>query len=228
MTIYSYNSLDGHFWRLPCPDNPYDNSTEPESTTKTKYSSSSSHGNSEFLLSSSNLNSLISDIQASYVETSSPLDDDFDRNDISGDFSIVETKYNLTLVDPLGPLSLPLSSCQLQHLFYKITEIHISFSYKALNVGLAIIPYLWDIELVLTMIAGKVQPTIIITHRISNVIGFSSDDIFSILNFILLILASISGFFAIVSSIRSIRIFIRTKNRYKYYQSAARPGDLVI
>ena len=221
MTIYSYKQLDGTFWRLPCPTL---NGTEPE-TDYSEYTSSS-RDNSDLLLSSA-MNSLISDVRESFLVNDSPLDDDFDANDVSGDFTKEESHYDLTLEDPLGPLALPLSSCQLQHLFYKITEIHLEFSYRAINVGFAIIPYFWDIELILTLIGGQVQPTIVITHRISNVIGFSSGDMLNIMNYVLFILSSTSCILSVLSCVKSIRIFLRTKRRYQYYQSAARPGDHV-
>jgi hypothetical protein len=124
-------------------------------------------------------------------------------------------------------LAIPLTQCQLQHLFYRIREMRISFSYRAVNVGLAVIPYFWDLEILLSLIGGKVQPRIFISHRIANVSGFSSGDYFSILNLGLLLLSTASFILSTRSSVETLQIFLRTKRRYSYYQRAARPGDFV-
>ena len=227
LTIYQYKDLSGSFWKLPCQS--FNQTSEFDSSSSIDETSTSSDSSDSFSISSLYLVTG----ETSYVESlfnsvaAEELDDEFDSGDLSGDFSIIETTYDLTLTDPLGPLNLTLSSCQLQSLFYSIQEMKIAFTYRAANVGLAIVPYFWDIELHLKLIGGQVQPTIVITHRITNIIGLSSGDLFSILNVLLLLLALLSGTLATKFSIQSINIFIRTKKRYKYLQCAARPGDHV-
>ena len=94
------------------------------------------------------------------------------------------TEYNLTLADPLGPFSKTLTSCDLQELFYSIQEISLTFSYQAVNIGsIAVLPYYWDIEILLTSEAGQITPQIIIAHRIISI----SSEYFSFILLMLLI-----------------------------------------
>lgn len=218
LTIYQYKDLTGQFWKLPCPTN----YTQP-SESSSSYSSTSDYTYTE---PTSYVESFFGSLYVTSQEFTH-LDDDFDPVDLTGDFSVIENTYDLTLSDPLGPLNLTISSCELQNLMYAITEMKIEFSFKAANIGLAIVPYFWDIEMNFKIIGGQVQPHIIISHRITNIIGITSGDIFSVLNVILLLLALVCGGFSVYSMFQSISIFLRTKRKYKYYQTAAVPGDYV-
>ena len=70
-------------------------------------------------------------------------------------------------------------------------------------------------------------PTIRITHRIMNVLGFSSGDIFSMLNGTQFVLAMLCFGFSCNSIVKNTRIFLRTRRKYLYYQNAAQPCDHV-
>jgi len=154
------------------------------------------------------------------------FDDEMSPSDLAGDFSIVDVVYDLTMDNPLGPLSLPLNQCELQHYFYEILQVALSFSYRSVNIGsVAIMPYYWDIEVLLSFQGGQVSPSITITHRQISISGVTSSDIYFGLNTVLFLISFVSLYTSIYSLIRNAKILFRTQERYRFFQDASRPSD---
>ena len=157
LSLTQYKNLTGSFWKLPCPTN-----SENYNIT---FSSEFIEDFTSFTRSQiiDNYNS-ISDFWGNISEN------DVTIEDIDGDFDLITTEYNLTLDDKLGPFSKSLSSCELQSLFYSIKEMSLSFTFKSVNIGnIAVLPYYWDIEIYLPLVAGQISPKIIISHRVISI-----------------------------------------------------------
>ena len=164
LTLYQYQNLSGEFWDLPCSVvNNTHNSTDSSNSvssieevpdTTVDYDTTDT-GDSGLFQDSSQISSespfTVTGFSSVYLNfTSDPVEDEIDVYEISGDFDIITNNYNLTFQDPLGPFKSSLTTCQLQQFFYQITQMKLSFSYQAVNVGpISTIPYVWDVEVIL-------------------------------------------------------------------------------
>jgi hypothetical protein len=202
-----------------------------EVSTSSEESTSSDESTSSSQHSMKPISSIINDLPTlSFSESffGDSLDDDLDQSAIEGDYTIIKSSYNLTLENPLGPFSDSLEECELQHVFYEILEMTISFTYQSVNLGsMATIPYYWDIDVNLKLESGLVQPSITIAHRKVSVEGINSSDIYMVLNSILFLLSLASFLQSLTNTFRSVKIFHRTRKRYIKLQVAARPSDRV-
>lgn len=147
------------------------------------------------------------------------MDDEVDSYEIEGNFSLEETTYPLTLTSPLGPFTSDLASCELQELFYSVTQVTLSFTYQSVNIGtLAILPYQWDVEVVLDLVGGLADPSINIETSVIAVNGISATDITNLINFVLLVCALLSAGLSIISIAHNLAVYRRTRSRYRHLQ----------
>jgi len=190
LTVYRYRSLDGRFWLHPIaatiPGLDDDNNAAGESPRRRQQQQQHRRA--------FNANRP-RNVEMATEHSLNWIDDE----DLAGDFGLEATVYDLPREQPLkevfgytGPESLE-GSMLVHNEFYHVSKMTLDFSFRGADIGvLGIVPFYWDLELEFKVYGAQVTFGIDVDLRIRNTTGISKNDVFEVMNVIILLFATIS------------------------------------